>query len=80
MTTTQIKIQIFVLRTVDWLLVAGLVGYLVYAYMHSYSTNFIITIAIVGLVIVHQFGRWSISRVAYLKQTVKRLESVPHVR
>ena len=80
MTTTQIKIQIFVLRTVDWLLVAGLVGYLVYAYMHSYSTNFIITIAIVGLVIVHQFGRWSISRVAYLQQTVKRLESVPHVR
>ena len=80
MTTTQIKIQIFVLRTVDWLLVAGLVGYLVYAYMHSYSTNFIITIAIVGLVIVHQFGRWSISRVAYLQQTVKRMESVPHVR
>ena len=80
MTTTQIKIQIFVLRTVDWLLVAGLVGYLVYAYMHSYSTNFIITIAIVGLVIVHQFGRWSISKVAYLQQTLKRLESVPHVR
>ena len=80
MTTTQIKIQIFALRTVDWLLVAGLIGYLVYAYMHSYSTNFIITIAIVGLVIVHQFGRWSISKVAYLQQTLKHLESVPHVR
>ena len=80
MNTTQIKIQIIVIQATDWLLVAGLIGYLVYAYMHSYSTNFIITITIVGLVIVHQFGRWSISRVAYLKQTVKRLESVPHVR
>lgn len=80
MNVAQIKIQIIVIKTADWLLVAALVGYLVYAYKHSYSTNFIMTIAIVGLVIIHQFGRWAISRVAYLQQTVKRLESVPHVR
>jgi len=80
MNASQIKIQIFVIRIADLLLVAALVVYLVYAYMHSYSSNFIMTIAIAGLVIVHQFGRWSISRVAYLQQTVKRLESVPHIR
>lgn len=80
MSTTKIKIQIIILRTADWLLVAGLVGYLVYAYVNSYNPNFIMTIAVVGLVVIHQFGRWSISRVAYLQQTLKRLESVPHVR
>jgi len=80
MTAAQIKIQIILIQTADLLLVAGLVGYLVYAYVHSYTPNFIMTVAVVGLLIIHQFGRWSISRVAYLQQTVKRLESTPHIR
>jgi len=80
MNASQTKIQIIVIRIADWLLVAALIGYLVYAYLHSYNPNFILTIAVVGLVVIHQFGRWSISRVAYLQQTLKRLQSTPHVR
>lgn len=80
MKKSQINTQIVVIRTVDWLLIAGLVAYLVYAYMHSYNPNLIMTIAVVGLAVIHQFGRWSISRMAYLQQTLKRLENTPHVR
>jgi hypothetical protein len=80
MNVTQIKTQIIVIQASDWLLVVGLIGYLVYAYTHSYSLNLIMVVAIVGLMVIHQFGKWSISRVAYLQQTLKRLQSTPHVR
>ena len=80
MNVAQTKLLIIVIRTVDWLLVAALVGYLVYAYSHSFNPNLIVTIAVASLLVIHQFGRWSISRLAYLQQTLKRLESTPHVR
>lgn len=80
MNVTQLKVQIIAIQTSDWLLVFGLAGYLFYAFTHSHNTNLITTIAILGLVIIHQYGRWAISRVAYLKQTLKRLQSTPHVR
>jgi hypothetical protein len=80
MNITQIKTQIIVIQASDWLLVFALIGYLVYAYMHSYNKNLTMVVAIVGLMVIHQLGRWSISRVAYLKQTLKRLQSTPHVR
>lgn len=80
MNVNQIKVKIIMIQTSDWMLVTGLAGYLVYAYTHSYSLNMITTVAVVGLVIIHQYGKWAISKVAYLKQTLKRLQSTPHVR
>jgi len=80
MNVTQLKVQIIVIQTSDWLLVFGLSGYLVYAFTHALNTNLIMTVAVFGLVIIHQYGRWAISRVAYLKQTLKRMETTPHVR
>lgn len=80
MNSAQIKSQIVLIRTADWLLVAVFVGYLVYAYLHSFNLNFIVTIAVVGLIVIHQFGQWSINRVAFLQHSLKRKETTPHVR
>ena len=80
MNETQIKVQIAVIQTSDWLLVIALAGYLIYAFTHQYNSNLILTVAVGGLVIIHQYGKWALSRVAYLKQTLKRLHTTPHVR
>ena len=80
MSPTQTKLTIFAIQSVDWVMVSGLGAYLIYAYLHAYSANYIITVGLVGLVIIHQFGHWSITKIAYLQQTLKRLETPPHVR
>lgn len=80
MNASQTRMIILVIQTVDWLLVFALAGYLAVAYHKSYSPNTTMTIAIVGLLLIHQFGRWSITKIAYLRQTLKRTETIPHVR
>ena len=80
MNASQIKSQIVMIRAVDWLLVTAFVGYLVYAYLHSFNPNFIVTIAVAGLIVIHQFGQWSINRVAFLQHSLKRQDTTPHVR
>jgi hypothetical protein len=80
MKAAQLKTEIKLIKIIDWLLVFALVGYLVYAYLQTISPNIILTVAILGLFCIHQFGKWSISKVAELEQNVKQLERTPHVR
>jgi len=80
MSPSQIKLMIFVIRSADWVLVAGLAAYLIYAYLSAHSANFIITVGMIGLVLIHQVGQWAITKIAYLRQTLKRLETPTHIR
>ena len=80
MNPSQTKLTIFAIQCVDWVMVSGLCAYLIYAYLHSYRANYMITVGLVGLVIIHQFGQWSITKIAYLRQTLKRLETPPQIR
>ena len=79
MTPPQIRLLIFVIRSIDWVLVVLLTAYLIYAYLHAYSANYLITVGMIGLVVIHQFGKWTITKVAYLRQTLKRLETPVHI-
>ena len=80
MDASKTKMMIFVIQSIDWLLVIVLVAYLIYAYHKSYSPAMMVTVAIIGLVIINQVGQWSITKVAYLRQALKRMGTTPHVR
>jgi len=80
MSPSQIKLMILAIRSVDWLMICALTAYLIYAYHHSQSINFLITVGIIGLAVIHQFGKWAITKIAYLQQTLKRLETPIHLR
>lgn len=80
MTPNQARAIILLIQTVDWLLVLGLMAYLAYAYNKTYSPTYILTVALVGLFFIHLFGQWSITKIAFFRAKLKRLETVPHVR
>ncbi|MGH8120010.1 MAG: hypothetical protein ACRESK_05275 [Gammaproteobacteria bacterium] len=80
MTPTQIKLIIFAIRSIDWVLIAALTGYLIYAYLNSHSANYLVTVGIIGLAVIHQVGIWAITKIAYFRQTLKRLETPVHIR
>ena len=48
MNPVQVKMLIFAIRAVDWLLIIALSGYLLYAYQGGSSATYLVTVGIVG--------------------------------
>ena len=80
MNPVQVKMLIFAIRAVDWLLIIALSGYLLYAYQGGSSATYLVTVGIVGLVILHQIGQWTVTKIAYFRQVLKRHEHPPQIR
>jgi len=80
MNPAQVKAMIFAIQALDWLLIIALSGYLVYTYLHGSSAAYIVTVGIVGLLIIHQIGKWTVTKIAYLRQVLKRYDNPPQIR
>lgn len=80
MNPAQVKMVIFSIQVLDWILIIALCGYLVYAYLHGSSAAYLVTVGIVGLLILHQIGKWTVTKIAYLRQVLKRFDNPPQIR
>jgi hypothetical protein len=74
MTPGTIKTKIFILRLIDWLLLLGVMGGGIYAILNSENRPLMAVLALAGLIIVNQFGHWSLTKIAAHRHTLKQLQ------
>jgi len=73
-----IKTKIFILQLLDWVLLIGVMGGGIYAVLHSANRPLIAVLALAGLILVNQFGQWSLTKIAGHKHTLKQLQRTQH--
>ncbi len=78
MNQSTIKIKIFILQIIDWSLLIGVMGGGIYATTNSENRTLAAILTMLGLAVVNQFGQWSITKIAILRQDLKQLERTHH--
>lgn len=74
MNESQIKAQIIIIRSIDWVLFALVLGIGIPALMYSDNQFIALIFILVGLGIVRVSGNWTIKRIATLKFELEKLE------
>ncbi len=69
-----IKIKIFLIQVVDSLLVIAVIAIAVLAIVNEENRFYMVLGALVGLVIVHQIGQWTINKISSLRVDLKTLQ------
>ncbi len=70
----QIKIKIYVLQTIDWLMIIGLIGGLYLAYTKGIGTFWIAVMGLVGLGVIHQVGLLSVNQIHKWRINIEHIE------
>jgi len=74
MSSSSIKIKIFLLKTADWVGLVGVLVWGVYATINAENRPFAAILALIALGLVNQFGRWTFMKIAVLKSNLRHLE------
>lgn len=74
MSSSDIKLKIFLLRAMDWVAFIGVLVWGVYATINAENRPFAALLALIGLGLVNQLGRWTFSKIAILKSNLRHLE------
>ena len=69
----KIKIQIFVIQCLDWLMIIGLLAGLYYAYLQEVSKVLIVFMGLSGLVFIQQVGLISVHKIHTLQIKLKHI-------
>ena len=74
MNTTTIKVKILVIQTIDWLLLVAIFSGGIYGVMYTDNRFIALVAALFALTLFHQFGRWSYTKLASLRQDLKHAQ------
>lgn len=78
MNPSTIKTKIYILQFIDWILLLGVMVGGIYGVLSSENSPLVAVIALIGLVIVNQFGRWSVTKIAAHRHALKQLQRTQH--
>ena len=67
MNETQMKIKIFLMRTVDWILLITVFGTGIYAIVYAEEGEMIALASIVGLFFVNKLGTYTNTKIAAMR-------------
>jgi hypothetical protein len=67
MNETQVKIKIFIMRTVDWLLLIAVFATGIWAIVYAEQGEMVALASIVGLFFVNKLGNYTNTKIAAMK-------------
>lgn len=79
MNESQIKLKIIFFRTIDWILFAIVLGIGLPALMYTDKQFIALVFIILGLIIVHLSGNWTVKKVASLKLELEKLQRIEKI-
>ena len=74
MNKNQIKTKIIIIQSLDWLLIIGLLGGIYFAVENDANKFLIAVCGLVGLIIIHQIGLWSVNKIHTYRISLKNIE------
>ena len=74
MNTTTIKVKILVIQTIDWILLVGIFTGGIYGVLYTDNRFIALVMALFALALFHQFGRWSYTKLAFLRHELKHAQ------
>jgi len=74
MNESQIKIKIIIIRSIDWILFATVLGIGIPALVSTDKQFIALVFILIGLGIVHFSGDWTVKKVASLRLELEKLE------
>ena len=74
MNVNQLKTRVFVFKSIDTILVLGLIGAAAYTALYSDNKETMLIACLVGLYLVNTLGRYTSQKVAKMKNEIKKLE------
>jgi hypothetical protein len=70
----QIKIRIYIILTLDWLIIVALLVGLFIAHQNETKEIYMVIAGLAGLGIIHQIGTLSVNKIHTLRTNLKNLE------
>ena len=70
----QIKIQIILIKSVDYLLLIAVFSLAIYTYLNPQNINMLVTIILLGLFLLNRVGHFTIAKIALLKIDLEKLK------
>ena len=70
----QIKARIFLIKSVDYLLIIAVMSLAVYALNHRENMNLLMTAFLLGLMLVNRVGNFTLSKIAVLRIEMEKLK------
>ena len=67
MNETQVKIKIFIMRTVDWILLLAVFGTGIWAIVYAEEGEMVALASVVGLFFVSKLGSYTNTKIASMK-------------
>lgn len=74
MNAQNIKIRLFFIRLVDWSLLLTVLGIGLPAIFYSEQRPFYAIAVLLGLVLVHRIGDWSLNKIAELQVVLEHMQ------
>lgn len=74
MNDSQIKMKIMIIRSIDWILFAAVLGIGIPALMYTDKQFIALVFIMIGLGIVNISGNWTVKKVASLRLELEKLE------
>ena len=71
MNETQVKIKIFIMRTVDWILLLAVFGTGIWAIVYAEEGEMVALASVVGLFFVSKLGSYTNTKIASMKVDLK---------
>lgn len=74
MNINQLKTKIFILKSIDTILVLGLMAVAAYSFLYAENKEMMLVYCLIGLFMVHNLGKYTSKKVALMHIQIDMLE------